>query len=196
MKIPQDHPTVKPHLEEAKAMGINEKDALAAKNLSGEDLSGLNLNHFNLQRTILNGANLSYCILNGCHLQNAELSGCELTHAKLCGTDLGNANLSAANLQYANLRGANLTDTDVTEANFSNVYGLSQHMKQKLKDRGAFLDRYNSWLVEKFWIPVVVGVILALFSAILGWIVNPSQYQNNSSESNASITHTETLKKK
>ncbi len=159
MKI-QEHPTLKLHLEKAQITGINERDALAGKNLSGEDLSELNLNSFNLQRTVLNGGNLSNCTLNGCDLQNAELRGCDLTHAKLCGADLRNANLSEANLQYANLRGANLTNTDVTEANFSNAYGLSQHMKRKLKDRGAFLGKHNNlWLLENFWLPIAVGVI-------------------------------------
>lgn len=191
----KEHTTLKMLIEEAKATGINEKDALAGKNLSGEDLSGLNLNHFNLQRTVLNGANLSNCTLNGCNLQNAELRGCDLAHAKLYGADLRGANLNEANLQFANLRGANLNETDVTEANFSNTYGLSQHMKHKLEAQGAFLDKHNNlWLVEKLWIPIAVGVTLAIFSAILGLIVNPSQHQNNPPEPQAPITSTENLK--
>jgi hypothetical protein len=191
MKI-QEHLTLKLLFEEAKAMGMNEKDALAGKNLSGEDLNGLNLNHFNLQRTILNGANLSNCTLNGCNLQNAELRGCDLANAKLYGTDLRGANLNEANFQFANLRGANLNETDVTEANFSNTYGLSQHMKHKLKAQGAFLDKHNNlWLVEKLWIPIA----LVILSAILSLIVNSFQHQNNPPESQAPITSNEKLKK-
>jgi hypothetical protein len=192
----KEHPTLKMLIEEAKATGINEKDALAGKNLSGEDLNGVNLNHFNLQKTVFNGANLSDCTLNGCSLQNAELRGCDLTNTKLRGADLSCSKLNGANLQYADLRGANLNETDVTEANFSNAYGLSQHMKHKLKAQGAFLDKNNNlWLVEKLWIPIAVGVTLAIFSAILGLIINPSQHQNNSPEFKAPITSTKKLEK-
>lgn len=194
MKI-QDHPTLKPLFKKAEVTGINKENALVGQNLSGKDISGLNLNSFNLQGTIFNGANLRNCILNGCDLQNAQLRGCNLTNAKLRGADLRGANLNEANFQYADLRGANLNETDVTETNFRNAYGLSQHIKHNLQAQGAFLEKHsNIWLVEKFWLPIAVGVTVTIFSAILGLIVNSSQHQDNSSESKVPINSIERLK--
>ncbi|MBO3463023.1 pentapeptide repeat-containing protein [Aetokthonos hydrillicola] len=85
------------------------------RDLSGANLSGTNLSYANLRDANLSYANLSYANLSGAYLRDANLSG-------------------------ANLRDANLISAKVEKALFIETKGLTEDMKQNLKQRGAIFE--------------------------------------------------------
>ena len=128
---------------------------LSVANLSGADLfaanlSGANLRDANLSGAYLNYADLSYAdlsradlsgaYLNRADLSDANLSGANLSRANLSGADLSRADLSSADLSSAYLSGANLSDATVENARFGFNVGLSQEMKDDLKNRKAIFE--------------------------------------------------------
>ena len=123
---------------------------LLGANLSKVDLSGANLYRSNLRGTDLTDADLSEANLSGANLSGADLSGAYLENANLSYTDLHRASLALANLGSADLCGANLRDTNLSNANlsgakvksarFGNNPGLSQELKENLRQRGAIFE--------------------------------------------------------
>ena len=180
--------------DQVQAAGIEKRQALAGKNLSGEDLSGQNFKQFNLKETVFNGANLNGCILNGSNLKNAQLKGCDLSNTKLRGVDLSYSNLSGANLRYADLHGCELNGAEVIETDLRHAYGLSPNQIYKLKTQGAIVEdkerepNDSSWLIEELLIPIVVGVVVSMFGFIM---TTRSDNQNYAPESKVSIVSTE-----
>ncbi|MFB2981323.1 pentapeptide repeat-containing protein [Microseira sp. BLCC-F43] len=129
-------------------------------NLSGADLSNADLRyanlriadlgHANLTNADLRDANLSVAYLKGVNLHDADLrgvnlNGANLHNANLRDANLNNADLSGANLNGANLWGASVKNTNLSRANvknarFKNNLGLSEEVKQDLKQRGAIFE--------------------------------------------------------
>lgn len=129
-------------------------------NLSGADLSSADLRYANLRIADLGNANLTNadlrdanlsvaylkCVnlqdadLRGANLNGANLHKANLNDANLNNADLGSTNLNGANLCGASVKNANLSRANVKNARFKNNLGLSEELKQDLKQRGAIFE--------------------------------------------------------
>ena len=110
-------------------------------NLSGADLSNADLRYANLRIADLGNANLT-----NADLRDANLSVAYLKCVNLQDADLRGANLNGANLHNANLSDANLSRANVKNARFKNNLGLSEELKQDLKQRGAIFENASDEL--------------------------------------------------
>ena len=106
---------------------------IKTKRCYGCDLSGLDLSDMRLKRADLEGADLSGCNLEGAVLDAANLKGAVLRQA-----NLKKASMKAADLYRADLTAADLTDAKmdkalIDDAVFTDVIGLSEEIRSKLK---------------------------------------------------------------
>ncbi|NEO28391.1 MAG: pentapeptide repeat-containing protein, partial [Kamptonema sp. SIO4C4] len=113
---------------------------LSGANLTGVNLRGAELNDADLSEAILHRAKLSGADLSGAFLENADLSESNLHRASLALVNLAGVNLSGANLTEANLSKTSWTGTIVKGAKFGQNLGLSEELKQSLKERGAIFS--------------------------------------------------------
>jgi hypothetical protein len=138
--------------ELAQIPGLNLKKDLEGGNFLGAVLSGVELHRANLSRSnfrgaILTDADLSEANLSHGNFSGADLSGAYLESADLQYTDFHKASLALVNLIGTNLSHANLTQTNITNANLSGATvtetlfgdnpGMTDTLKEKLKQRGA-----------------------------------------------------------
>lgn len=122
---------------------------LLAGELRGLALGGANLYHTNLRGAVLTDADLSEADLNYAKLNGVDLSGAYLGNANLSYSDLHKASLALANLIGADLRGANLKEVNLSQANLSGAKvegavfgentGMSEEIKENLRQRGAII---------------------------------------------------------
>jgi hypothetical protein len=103
---------------------------LVTSDLSGADLNGANLSSANLSK-----ANLSEANLIAVNLKDANLQGASLILA-----DLMEADLSQANFMRTELSGANFRNSIVIGTRFRYARGISDTLRQELKQRGAIFD--------------------------------------------------------
>jgi hypothetical protein len=138
--------------EIAQIAGLNLKKDLKGGDFLGAVLSGVELHRANLSRSnfrgaILTDADLSEANLSHGNFSGADLSGAYLESADLQYTDFHKASLALVNLIGTNLSHANLTQTNITNANLSGATvtetlfgdnpGMTDHLKENLKQRGA-----------------------------------------------------------
>jgi hypothetical protein len=138
--------------ELAQIAGLNLKKDLAGGNFLGAvlnsvELSGSDLSCLNFRGAILTDADLSEANLSNANLSGADLSGAYLESANLQNADFHKASLALVNLISSNLSHANLTQTNITNANLSGATvtetlfgdnpGMTDTLKEKLKQRGA-----------------------------------------------------------
>lgn len=132
-------------LSKANLHGVDLRNA----NLRGAQLNWTQLHHADLSGANLDRADLSYASLCHANLQKTDLTRTDLSNSNLSRSDmrqallrhvnLTGANLSHANLMGANLFNANLTGVKVKGTRFGNNSGLSEPMKQELKQQGAII---------------------------------------------------------
>ena len=99
-------------------------------------------NHQSLAGVDLRNLYLSYMNLSNLDLREANFEGCKLAHAIMDGTDLSRANLANTYLTNTSFKNTNLTgalfkDAIVGGADFSGAEGLSSHVKEYLRSKGA-----------------------------------------------------------
>ncbi len=114
----QDHPDIKPDLNDVNLSGAN----LSGADLTDADLNDVNLSGANLTIVNLTIANLYHANLYHADLSGAYLSGAYLRDANLTGADLSGAYLESANLRDANLRDANISGAYLESANISGAH--------------------------------------------------------------------------
>jgi uncharacterized protein YjbI with pentapeptide repeats len=137
-KIPLSHATLSDaHLPNA---DLFKADLLKA------DLSNALLGDASLSDAYLLGANLSDADLSGADLRGADLSVADLRGADLERANLSNADLSFSNLRYTLLFGANLSEADLT-----NVSGVTSEELNLMASslQGATMpngQKYEDWL--------------------------------------------------
>jgi uncharacterized protein YjbI with pentapeptide repeats len=140
-KIPLSHATLSDaHLPNAD---------LFKADLFKADLSNALLGDANLSDAYLLGANLSDADLSGADLRGADLSVADLRGADLERANLSNADLSFSNLRYTLLFGANLSEADLT-----NVSGVTSEELNLMASslQGATMpngQKYEDWLQDK-----------------------------------------------
>ncbi|MEQ8756517.1 MAG: pentapeptide repeat-containing protein [Coleofasciculus sp. G1-WW12-02] len=132
-------------LSKAHLNGVDLRNA----NLRGAQLNWTQLHHADLSGANLDRADLSYASLCHANLQKTDLTRTDLSNSNLSRSDMRQAllrhvNLTGANLSHANLRGANLFNANLTGVKvkgtrFGNNSGLSDPMKQELKQQGAII---------------------------------------------------------
>jgi uncharacterized protein YjbI with pentapeptide repeats len=122
--------------------------------LEGAPLSMAELSEASLRGANLSGADLMLAKLGGADLRDANLSGANIWWAYLRDADLRGANLHGAVLWRADLRGANLVRADLTDADLSEVKGITN---EELEQHAGSLERttmpngqkYEDWLKSK-----------------------------------------------
>lgn len=97
------------------------EEILQARDLSGQNFSGMSLGGCDLSGKNLRGADLSYA-----HLGGAILRGTDLRNANLHQANLGAADLTGADLRYADLRETNLKGAILVGADLRECMGLKQ----------------------------------------------------------------------
>jgi uncharacterized protein YjbI with pentapeptide repeats len=107
----ENHPNIRPDLEEAKLRGAD----LTRANLMGANLFKADLRKANLHQANLYEANLRDANLEEADLNKADLSLADLHRADLR-AEFNEANFTSALLEEANLRGAHLFRADLTDA--------------------------------------------------------------------------------
>lgn len=123
--------------------------AMAAKNLSGADLSHARLSGATLIRTRFVGADLRYADLRKAQMHEADFTDADLYRANLDGAVLPGAKLRRSRLSGANLRAAQVTVVDFRSADLSDVDLEGADLRESL-GAGATLERANLEGAELF----------------------------------------------
>jgi uncharacterized protein YjbI with pentapeptide repeats len=164
---------------------------------NGCDRKNQDLSYHIFIGTKINGSDLRGCILNGSKLQNAQLCGTDLRNASLRGANLCNANLngadlrqaiftgadlSNANLQHTKLNGVDFSGTNVQSALLGGSSGLTQEMKEVLKNGGAIFHESPTTTNIKWWIQYVLIPFTAIIvgsGGIIGLIEHVKKQSSN-----------------
>jgi uncharacterized protein YjbI with pentapeptide repeats len=165
-------------IENAESKGLSVSEALAGKDMGGQDLSDKHLSNFNLKDTILNGSILCRVHLSGANLTNAQLRGANLNDADLRGTNLFAADLRGSNLKGVDFSGAILEKVKIEGAELSGNTGLNQEVRSQWKKQGAnFKDETtitkSQWWIQYVVIPILVALISSSFMGL--WKIAPNQ---------------------